>query len=65
MLLRASASPSTPQSFSFSASSAPAINYIVTAACTIAMMLGLLVLYVDQLLKKRELAANTHALTGL
>jgi hypothetical protein len=44
MLLRASASPSISQSFSFSASSAPTINFIVTAACTIAMMLGLMAL---------------------
>ena len=65
MLVRASVSPWIPFSSDFNSSSAPAVTYFVTAACTIAMMFGLVSLYVDQLLGKLEHAANVDVLTGL
>ncbi|MES2260042.1 MAG: GGDEF domain-containing protein [Pseudomonadota bacterium] len=65
MLARGTMSVWVPNSGNFAESNAPAITYIVTAACTLAMMLGLLSLHVDQLLNKLERAANTDVLTGL
>ncbi len=65
MFSRASLSPWIPFSSDFNSSNAPAITYFVTAACTLAMMFGLVSLYVDQLLGKLEHAANVDVLTGL
>ncbi len=65
MLARASLGLIMPTTGDYHRSSVPAITYMVVAACTIGMMVGLMSLYVDQLLLKLANTANTDVLTGL